>query len=67
LTDQEMLDAARVARHQLNMGQAVVECEFGGQRTKFSVANADRLDAYIAELEARIAGLPRRGAIGIIF
>ena len=66
-----MLDAARAARHQLLMGQSVVECDFGGagaqQRTKFTAANADRLDAYIAELEARIAGLPRRGAIGFAF
>jgi hypothetical protein len=67
MTDQEMLDAARLARHELMMGQGVVECDFGGQRTKFTVASADRLDAYIAELEARIAGLPRRGAIGFVF
>lgn len=66
MTDQEMLDAARLARHNLIMGQGVVECEFDGQRTKFTSANADRLDAYIAELEARIAGCPRRGAIGFI-
>lgn len=66
-----MLDAARVARHALMIGQGVVECEFGGagavQRTKFTAANADRLDAYIAELEARIAGAPRRGAMGFAF
>lgn len=71
MTDQEMLDAARAARHALLMGQSVVECDFGGagaqQRTKFTAANANLLDAYIAELEARIAGLPRRGAIGIVF
>jgi hypothetical protein len=71
MTDQEMLDAARAARHALIMGQGIVECDFGGaggqQRTKFTAANADRLDAYIAELETRIAGLPRRGAIGFVF
>lgn len=71
MTDQEMLDAALLARHQLLMGQSTVECDFGGagaqQRVKFTPANADRLDAYIAELQARIAGLPRRGAIGIVF
>lgn len=70
MTDQEMLDAARAARHQLLMGASAVECDFGGvgsqQRTRFTPANADRLDAYIAELEARIAGLPRRGAVGFV-
>lgn len=71
MTDQEMLAAAIAARHALILGQSVVECDFGGagaqQRTKFTAANADRLDAYIAELEARIAGLPRRGALGFVF
>jgi hypothetical protein len=71
MTDQEMLDAAKLARHQLLMGQSVVECDFGGvgsqQRTRFTAANADRLDAYIAELESRVAGLPTRGAVGFIF
>lgn len=71
MTDQEMLDAAKLARHQLLMGTSAVECDFGGvgsqQRTRFTAANADRLDAYIAELEARIAGLPRRGAMGFVF
>lgn len=66
-----MLDQAQAALHALNMGQAVVECEFGGagaqQRTKFTAANIDRLEAYIAQLEARIAGLPRRGAMGFVF
>jgi hypothetical protein len=71
MTDQEMLDAARTARHQLLLGAGIVECDFGGaggqQRTKFTPADANKLDSYIAELEARIAGLPRRGAIGIVF
>lgn len=66
-----MLAAAILARHQLLMGQSVVECDFGGagamQKTIFKAADADRLDAYIAELEARIAGKPIRGAMGIVF
>jgi hypothetical protein len=56
-----------MALHNLNTGQAVVECEFDGQRTKFTTANADRLAAYIADLKARIDGAPTRGAIGFIF
>jgi hypothetical protein len=71
MTDQDMLDAARAARHALLMGQGIVECDFGGaggqQRTKFTAANADRLDAYIAELEAKVAGRSARGAVGFIF
>jgi hypothetical protein len=67
MTDQEMLDAARLALHQLLMGQGIVECEFAGQRTKFTMANSDQLKAYIAELEAKIAGNPTRGAIGFVF
>jgi hypothetical protein len=67
LTNEEKLAAAIAARHRLLMGEAVVECDFGEQRTKFTAANADRLDAYIAELEALIAGLPRRGAMGFAF
>lgn len=67
MTDQEKLDAARLALHQLLMGQGVVECEFGGQRTKFTAANVDQLKAYIAELEGRIAGCAPRGAIGFVF
>lgn len=71
MTLQDMLAAAQLARHQLLLGQSVVECDFGGaggqQRTIFTKANADRLDAYIAELQALIAGKPTRGAMGIVF
>lgn len=67
MTDQQMLDAARAAYHQLMMGQAIVECEFQGQMTKFKAPDADRLKAYIAELEAKIAGKPIRGAMGFVF
>jgi hypothetical protein len=71
MTLQDMLAAAQLARHQLLMGQSIVECDFGGsgamQKTIFKAADADRLDAYIAELEAKIAGKPTRGAMGIVF
>lgn len=67
MTHEEKLAAAIAARHRLLLGEAAVECDFGEQRTRFTAANADRLDAYIAELQALIAGLPRRGAIGVIF
>jgi hypothetical protein len=67
LTDQQMLDEARVALHRFQIGGGIVECEFGGQRTKFSAGNIEKLVAYIAQLEAKIAGLPQRGAIGFYF
>ena len=67
MTDQQMLDEARAALHRFQLGGGIVECDFGGQRTKFSAANIDRLRAYIAELEARIAGRTQRGAVGFLF
>ncbi|MBR0871188.1 phage tail protein [Bradyrhizobium tropiciagri] len=67
MTDQEMLDQAKAALHRLMIGEAVVECEWQGQKTKFGQANINQLRAYVAELEARIAGLPVRGAMGIVF
>lgn len=71
MTLQEMLAAAMTARHQLLLGQSFVECDYGGagamQKTIFKAADFDRLEAYIAEIEAKIAGKPTRGAMGIVF
>lgn len=49
---QEMLDQARDALHQLLIGrQARVFVDQNGERVEYAVANADRLRAYIFELE----------------
>lgn len=66
-TDQQLLDEAMAARHALVTGQQAIEVDFGTYRTKFNPSNRDALDSYIAELQARIAGEARRGAIGVIF
>lgn len=53
---QQLLDAARLAQHNLVTGKSVREVvDTDGSRVTYSVANADRLKAYIAELEARVA------------
>lgn len=72
MTDQERLNAAIDARHKLLLGQSVVEIDIMGsngvnQRTRFTPANREALEAYIAELQAKIAGCSLRGAIGIVF
>jgi len=72
VTDQEALDAAKLARHKLLTGAAVVEVDIvtsgGGYKTRFTPANREALESYISELEEKIAGTcSRRGAIGIVF
>lgn len=66
-TPQDLLTQALAARHALITGQQAVEVDFGTYRTKFTPANRDALDSYISELQTQIAGLQRRGAIGVIF
>jgi hypothetical protein len=67
MTDADRLALAKDARHKLLLGQAAVEVDFGTYRTKFTPANREALDSYIAELEAAICGQPSRGAIGFVF
>lgn len=72
MTDQDRLNAAIDARHKLLLGQSVVEVDIIGsnginQRTRFTPANREALEAYIAELQEKIAGCQRRGAVGIVF
>jgi len=74
LSDSDALDAALAARHKLLIGTQAVEVEIIGtsganMRTRFTPANLEKLDSYIAELRERlgIAEQPRRGAIGIVF
>lgn len=64
---QALLREAQVALHKLRTGTAVVEVDCGDYRTKFAQANLENLQAYVAELQQRLAGAPQRGAIGFIF
>lgn len=53
---QDKLDAARAAYHNLMTGAAArVIVDQNGERVEFVVANAPRLAAYIAQLEAQCA------------
>lgn len=66
----DRLAAAQLALHRLQIGQAAVEVEIvNGYRTKFVAADVDKLQAYIAELAAQVAGdtVPQRGAMGFVF
>jgi hypothetical protein len=65
-TEAQLADARR-ALHRLRTGTAVVEVDTGDYRTRFTPATAEALAAYIADLEARLAGRPARGAVGFIF
>lgn len=72
MTDQDLLNQAEAARHDLLIGALAVEVDVigasgGGMRTKFTAANREALESYIDELRQRIAGKRTRGAIGIVF
>jgi len=68
---QQRLDSAREALHNLVTGKSVREVrDQNGETVTFTAANIDRLKAYIAELEAecRAPGTGRvRGPFGFIF
>jgi hypothetical protein len=67
MTDQDLLTQASLARHKLLTGTSAVEVDMGGYRARFTPANREALESYINELQDRIAGVQRRGAIGIVF
>lgn len=70
---QTWLSEAESARHQLAMGQQVVEVWREGRRLVYSKGSLSQLDSYIATLRGDIAqaesvaaGRPRRSAIGVL-
>lgn len=62
-----MIGQVEQALHALQMGRHAVEVEIEGQKTVFNRVRISDLKAYLAELQARKAGLQGRGAIGIAF
>lgn len=62
-----LLREAQQALHKLRTGTAVVEVDCGDYRTRFTPANVENLQAYVAELQLRLEGRPLRGAIGFVF
>ena len=63
----DRLAEAQLALHRLQIGQAFVKVSVAGYMTEFRPADIDKLQAYVSELEAQIAGKQTRGAIGIVF
>ena len=67
LTDADKLADAQAKYHQLLTGARVVEVDFGTHRTKYHPADADKLAAYVQQLQDKVDGNPRYGAIGVVF
>jgi hypothetical protein len=65
---QQRLTDAQIALHNLNIGKMAVEVEVaGGMRVTFTPAQIDKLEAYVKDLQAQIAGVRTVGAIGFVF
>lgn len=58
--DQTRLTNLCAARDKLISGQATAAFEFNGQRTEYSRADMNRLDAEITKLETRAVLPPQR-------
>jgi hypothetical protein len=57
MTTEQKLQQARDARHRLLTGTQVrVFVDQNGERVEYTATNIARLEAYIAELEALLAG-----------
>jgi cytidylate kinase len=67
LTVAQMLAEALAARHKLATGSMREEVTYGADRVKFTPADINKLESYIADLQAQLAGGAARGAIGVIF
>lgn len=63
----QRLAEARLALHALVLGQRVVKVMVDGQSVEFTPANRADLEAYIANLEAALAGETPRRAIAVVF
>ena len=61
-TYQTWLDEALTARHQLMLGKSAVEVRSGEDAVRFTQGDKDKLDAYIAQLESKIANYSTRTA-----
>ncbi len=63
MTAAQRLLEAKAALHAIQIGQGVTSVtDQNGEQVRYTTANVTRLKAYIAELEAEIAGVqPMRG------
>ena len=62
-----MIADAEAKLHALNTGRMAVKVTIEGQETEFNRVSIPQLEAYIAKLYARKAGLATTGAIGFWF
>lgn len=69
LTIQQKLDEARLALHNLNTGNSVrVSVDKDSSRVEFAVADANKLQAYIKQLEDALGTTPSGGGpVGFYF
>jgi hypothetical protein len=68
MTPEEQLAAAKLAYFNLITGKMPkVVWDQNGERIEYTAANADRLKALIAALEAQIAGLTNRRPLIPVF
>ena len=58
-TTQQKLDEALDAKHRLITGSKAVSIGFGERKVEYTEATLGRLNAYIAELKAELAGTTR--------
>ena len=58
-TTQDLLTEAEAALHSLQIGKAKVSVGYGDRRVEYTPASIPKLQAYIAQLKAKIAGRPR--------
>lgn len=67
MTLQQMLVDAQEKLHQLMTGRLTVEIVADGYTVRYTRATVADLKSYIANLEAQLAGLPTKGAIGMVW
>lgn len=68
LTTAEKLVEAQAAYHRLMTSQQPVEIrDSNGESIRYTIANASRLKAYIAELKNEIAGTVKAGPFRPVF
>lgn len=62
-----MIKEVEAAIHQYYLSGTAVRVKIEGEETEFNRVNIDKLEAYLAKLQARKAGRAQYGAIGFMF
>jgi hypothetical protein len=64
---QGRLAEAQTALHELMLGKRTVKVMVDGQSIEFTATNRADLEAYIARLQAQVAGRPAFRALPVVF